>query len=135
MVHKRRLRRPALPAALNRAAWSFDYSVITGLNGELTDFSDFTFVFKVDIDPTAATNFQVFTMSPGGTGSAGVHWTNQFGDVVVDDNAFWARSLRIPGIWRSMMSITSRRELSPTIQPSAPGSSTSSYKPLMALTR
>ena len=25
-------------------------------------------------------------MSPVGTGSAGVHWTNQFGDVLVDDN-------------------------------------------------
>ncbi|HKG82077.1 MAG TPA: Ig-like domain-containing protein [Beijerinckiaceae bacterium] len=77
---------PGFPAAPNRAAWSFDYSVITGLNGESTDLADFTFVFKVDIDPTAATNFQAFTMSPVGTGSAGVHWTNQFGDAVVDDN-------------------------------------------------
>ena len=38
---------PGFPAALNRAAWSFDYSVITGLNGESTDLADFTFVFKL----------------------------------------------------------------------------------------
>jgi hypothetical protein len=76
---------PGFPAALNRAAWSFDYSVITGLNGETTDLADFTFKFSVDIDPTAGTNFQVFTMAPLGAESANVHWTNQFGDLVVDD--------------------------------------------------
>lgn len=76
---------PGFPAALDRAAWSFDYSVITGLNGKTTDLEDFTFVFKVDVDPTSGTDFQVFTMAPGGTQSAAVHWTNQFGDVVVDD--------------------------------------------------
>ena len=38
---------PGFPAALNRAAWSFDYSVITGLNGESTDLANFTFVFKL----------------------------------------------------------------------------------------
>jgi hypothetical protein len=69
----------------NRAAWSFDYSIVTGLNGETTDLSDFTFKFLVDVDPTTAKNYQVFTMAPGGTGSANVHWTNQFGDAVGDD--------------------------------------------------
>jgi hypothetical protein len=53
---------PGFPPALNRAAWSFDYSVITGLNGETTDLADFTFVFKVDVDPTSGTDFQKFTM-------------------------------------------------------------------------
>jgi hypothetical protein len=69
----------------NRAAWSFDYSIITGLNAATTDLDDFVFQFLVDVDPTAATDYQVFTMEPGGAGSAGVHWANQYGDVVGDD--------------------------------------------------
>jgi uncharacterized repeat protein (TIGR01451 family) len=69
----------------NRAAWNFDYSIATGLNGETTDVSDFTFELSVDVDPSSGTDYQVFTMTPGGTGSADVTWTNQFGDAVVDD--------------------------------------------------
>lgn len=76
---------PGFPPASNRAAWNFDYSVITGLNGETTDLSDFIFKLSVDIDPTSATDYQVFTMQPGGMGSANVHWVNQFGDLVGDD--------------------------------------------------
>ena len=69
----------------NRAAWNFDYSIITGLNGETTDLSDFTFKLLVDIDASSGTDYQEFTMVPGGAGSANVSWVNQFGDVVVDD--------------------------------------------------
>lgn len=70
----------------NRAAWSFDYSIITGLNGAPTDLSDFTFKLRVDVDRTAAVDYQVFTMDAVGSGSANVHWINQYGDLVVDDN-------------------------------------------------
>jgi hypothetical protein len=126
---------PGFPAALNRAAWSFDYSVITGLNGESTDLADFTFVFKVDVDPTAATNFQVFTMSPVGTGSAGVHWTNQFGDVVVDDNGILGEVAQNS----RNLAFYDVDHVTPGTQPYdaafGPGQLTSSYKPLMALTR
>jgi hypothetical protein len=59
--------------------------VITGLNGETTDLSDFNFKLLVDVDPTTGTNYQEFTMGALGTGSANVHWTNQFGDAVLDD--------------------------------------------------
>ena len=76
---------PGFPPALNRAAWNFDYSVVTGLNGESTKLDDFVFKLLVDIDPTSVTDYQEFTMGPVGTQSANVHWTNQFGDVVVDD--------------------------------------------------
>ena len=39
---------PGFPAALNRAAWSFDYSVITGLNGESDGSRGFPFVFSCE---------------------------------------------------------------------------------------
>ncbi len=68
-----------------RAAWNFDYSIITGLNGETTDLSDFTFKLLVDEDPTAAIDYQVYVMAAGGVGSANVHWANQYGELVGDD--------------------------------------------------
>ena len=80
---------PGFPANPNRAAWNFDYSIVTGLNGETTDLSDFTFKLLVDEDPTAGIDYQVFVMAVGGTGSANVHWVNQYGlapeNAVVDD--------------------------------------------------
>jgi hypothetical protein len=38
-----------------RAAWSFEYSFATGLNGETTDLNDFTFRLLVDVDASANT--------------------------------------------------------------------------------
>src|SRR5439155_9462842 len=36
-----------------RAAWSFEYSVATGLNGQTTNLNNYTFKLLIDRDPTA----------------------------------------------------------------------------------
>jgi VCBS repeat-containing protein len=46
----------------NRAAWNFDYSIATGLDGQHTNLSNFTFKMLVDVDPSAATNFHTLEM-------------------------------------------------------------------------
>lgn len=43
-----------------RAAWSFNYSIATGLNGADGDLSDFKFVLKFDTDISEHTNYRVF---------------------------------------------------------------------------
>jgi hypothetical protein len=43
------------------AKWSFDFSVITGLNGRTEELSDFVFVAKIDVDPTEGVDWLVFT--------------------------------------------------------------------------
>jgi hypothetical protein len=73
------------PANANRAEWNFDYSIATGLNGQTTDLSDFTFKLRVDVDPTSGTNYTEYTMAAGGTSSANVHWTDQYGHAILDD--------------------------------------------------
>jgi VCBS repeat-containing protein len=59
---------------VNRAAWSFEYSIATGLNGETTDLDDFTFRLLYDVDTSAATSYRTLTLEPGGTGSSGHQW-------------------------------------------------------------
>jgi hypothetical protein len=73
------------PGNANRAEWNFDYSVATGVDGQPTHLSDFNFKLLVDVDPTANTNYLEFTMSSGGASTAGVHWTDQYGHTIVDD--------------------------------------------------
>src|SRR5262249_20803979 len=63
----------------NRAAWSWDYSIATGLNGHSGDLSDFTFTMKVDLDPTAAFNYHTLQLVPGGglnAGGSGYVWVD-----------------------------------------------------------
>jgi hypothetical protein len=73
------------PGNANRAEWNFDYSIATGVDGQPTNLDDFNFKLLVDVDPTANTSYLEFTMSSGGTESAGVHWTDQYGHVILDD--------------------------------------------------
>jgi RTX calcium-binding nonapeptide repeat (4 copies) len=62
----------------SRAAWSFEYSVATGLNGETTDLDDFTFQLLYDVDPGAGTSYRTLTLeaetTPQGAGQSGYQW-------------------------------------------------------------
>ncbi|MBR9865116.1 MAG: hypothetical protein GYB24_16895 [Rhodobacteraceae bacterium] len=70
-----------------RAAWSFQYSAITGLNGETTDLSGFTFVLKIDTDVTDGTDFRVLTMEPASFPNAtGFVWVDQDGTPTIGDD-------------------------------------------------
>ena len=73
------------PANANRAEWNFDYSVATGVDGQPTNLDDFIFKLLVDVDPSANTNYLEFTMATGGIGTANVHWLDQYGHVIGDD--------------------------------------------------
>lgn len=44
------------------ALWSFDFSVLAAINGQDTTLDDFLFTFKIDIDPSAATQFVVLEL-------------------------------------------------------------------------
>ena len=60
----------------NRAAWSFEYSVATGLNGQTTSLSNFDFKLLVDVDPSANTDYHTLEMVSTGTGSTGYVWVD-----------------------------------------------------------
>ncbi len=60
----------------NRAAWNFDYSIATGLNGHSGNLSNYAFKLKVDVDSSTATNYHTFEMVPTGTGSTGFAWVD-----------------------------------------------------------
>jgi hypothetical protein len=72
-----------------RAAWSFEYSIVTGLNGETTDLGDFTFKLLVDKDPTAAIDYNELLMrvDPLAPGTADTIWqlVGPNVDVIGDD--------------------------------------------------
>jgi hypothetical protein len=74
---------PGNPA---RAAWNFDWSVATGLNGETTGLSDFTIKLLVDVDRTANTSYHELTLSAVGANTADVHWTDQYGNILIVDD-------------------------------------------------
>jgi choice-of-anchor C domain-containing protein len=61
----------------NRAAWSFDYSIATGLNGEAGNLNDYTFKLLYDVDPTAGASYRTLTLEPGGSGSSAHQWRDQ----------------------------------------------------------
>lgn len=44
------------------AKWSFDFSVITGLNGRSESLTDYTFKFFIDVDPGTGKDFLEFTL-------------------------------------------------------------------------
>ncbi|MGQ0676105.1 MAG: calcium-binding protein [Rhodospirillales bacterium] len=52
--------------ALNRAAWSFDYSVSTALDGGMDTLADFDLKLLIDLDPSAGTSFLELAFSPTG---------------------------------------------------------------------
>jgi hypothetical protein len=69
--------------AANRAEWNFDWSV--DAFKATSHLSDFNVHLLVDVDPSANTKYLDFTMAPGGSGTAQVHWTDQYGHVITDD--------------------------------------------------
>jgi hypothetical protein len=93
---------PAVAGGIPKAEWSFDSSVITGLDGETTDLGDFTFKWLIDLDPTAATSFLTLRLEPGThiappthlphPGHSGYVWVNDATNapIITDDfgNAF-----------------------------------------------
>lgn len=64
-----------------RAAWSFEYSVATGLDGETTDLDDFTFRLMYDTDTSAATSFRTLVLeaetTPQAAGQSGYQWRDE----------------------------------------------------------
>jgi hypothetical protein len=65
----------------SRAAWSFEFSVATGLNGETTDLNDFTFKLLYDVDPGLGTNYRTLTLeaetTAQATGQSGFQWRDE----------------------------------------------------------
>ncbi len=59
-----------------RAAWNFNFSVATGLNGTTTNLADYTFKLLYDVDPSSATLYRPLTLEAGGTGTSGFWWTD-----------------------------------------------------------
>jgi hypothetical protein len=68
---------PARPGA----EWSFDFSIATGLNGAMTDLSDFTFKLLYDVDKSAGTDYRVLTLeaetTPQAAGQSGFQWKDE----------------------------------------------------------
>jgi len=64
-----------------RAAWSFQYSIATGLNGETTDLDSFDFKLLIDVDPTAGTSYVTLELEPEVTpqaaGQSGFQWRDE----------------------------------------------------------
>lgn len=60
-----------------RAAWSFNFSVATGLFGSGSGMNDFTIQLLYDVDPGPGTTFRTLTLEPGGGGSSGYQWRDQ----------------------------------------------------------
>lgn len=71
-----------------RAAWNFNYSIATGLNGTDEDLSDFKFVMKFDTDITDDIDFRVFEghFHDDGAGSDLVWVDKKTGQPVIGDD-------------------------------------------------
>lgn len=82
---------PAVAPGAPKAEWSFDYSIVTGLNGETTDLGDFTFKLLYDVDPGTGTSYKTLTLEAEGTpqaaGQSGYQWRDADTNTVfiVDD--------------------------------------------------
>lgn len=70
----------------DRAGWSFEFSVITGLNGETTNLDSFKFKLLYDVDAGVGTSYRTLVLEPGGTGTSHHQWrdvTNNCNNVVI----------------------------------------------------
>lgn len=74
-----------------RAAWSFNFSVATGLNGATTDLGDFTFKLLYDVDPGPGTLYRPLTLEAGGTGMSGYRWADETGIAFIADDGGYAK--------------------------------------------
>jgi hypothetical protein len=79
----------------NRASWSFEYSIATGLNGETTDLNDFTFKLLIDTDPGASETYTELhlvydpAINNPGTNTAdsnGYVWKNDANVTIIPDD-------------------------------------------------
>lgn len=66
---------------VNRAAWNFEFSITTGLNGETTSLDDFTFKLLYDVDPSANTSYRTLVLEEETTaqaaGQSGFQWRDE----------------------------------------------------------
>ncbi|ABD06346.1 VCBS [Rhodopseudomonas palustris HaA2] len=67
-----------------RAAWSFNYSIATGLNGESSNLGAFTFKLLYDVDPTESANYKTLTMVSKVGG--GYEWLDEQGHSIISDD-------------------------------------------------
>jgi hypothetical protein len=65
------------------ANWNFDFSV--DAFKATSHLADFDLKLLVDVDPTANTDYLVFTRAPVGTSTANDHWTDQYGHTIFDN--------------------------------------------------
>ena len=65
-----------------RAAWNFNYSIATGINGGSTDLTSHTFQLLYDVDPGPGTSYRTLTAEPGGVGGSGIQWRDEGTGVV-----------------------------------------------------
>jgi hypothetical protein len=101
----------------NRAAWNFQYSIVTGLNGATTDLNDFTFRLLIDLDSGASVSYATLQLAPGGVvppQPSGFHWTDGSTTIIPDDQgnanvtqnsqnyAFYAASLTPPNSYTAL---------------------------------
>ncbi len=73
-------------ANAGRAAWSFDYSINTGLNGSADALDDFDFQLLIDLDPSGGVDYLTLTLEPGGTGSSAHHWEDSLANAIISDD-------------------------------------------------
>jgi hypothetical protein len=76
----------------NRAAWNFNFSVATGLNGATTGLADYTFQLLYDVDPGPGAVYRTLTLEAETTaqaaGQSGFQWRDQgTGLVFIGDDA------------------------------------------------
>lgn len=81
-------------ANANRAAWSFDFSVNSGIDGSSTTLGQLLFKYtatlKFDIDPSDKVNYYELTLKKAPVGhtasESGYVWTDKFGNIIIGDD-------------------------------------------------
>lgn len=86
-------------SATDRAKWSFDFSVATGLNTQNAskNLNDYKFKAFVDVDPTDKVNYLVFEMQNDPTKPATTPWVLVKSDGTLDTTAGFADEEKSPG--------------------------------------
>ena len=70
-----------------RAAWSFEYSVISGTDGSGTDLSDYAVIMSIDVDVTQGVDYRTFTLVESTLTSTGYLWADENGTPVIGDDS------------------------------------------------